>query len=130
MRVYLCGGINGCSDSECKDWREAAKAALQNVECVDPMRRDFRGREDDCAAEIVEGDKADIQSCDVVLVNYPKPSTGTDMEVLFAWERAKAVIAVVPPGAVISPWLKYHSHYIVYNFASAYDLINQSAAKG
>ena len=28
VTVYLCGGINGLSDAECSDWREAAKAAL------------------------------------------------------------------------------------------------------
>lgn len=23
-KVYLCGPINGCTDSECKDWRAEA----------------------------------------------------------------------------------------------------------
>lgn len=46
MKVYLCGPINGCTDDQCKNWREAAKQVLSDT--VDPMRRDYRGREDDC----------------------------------------------------------------------------------
>jgi hypothetical protein len=43
MKVYLCGPINGCTDSECIDWRAAAKKRLSDT--IDPMRRDYRGRE-------------------------------------------------------------------------------------
>ena len=47
--VYLCGGINGLSDEDCTDWREATKAELYNhFNFLDPMRRDYRGREAEC----------------------------------------------------------------------------------
>lgn len=112
MKVYLCGGINGLSDDRCKTWREYAKAKLR-CETIDPMRRDYRGIEDQNACEIVCGDKLDINECDVLLVNASRPSWGTAMEVLFAWEREKPCYCVAGgPGETISPWLRYHSTMI------------------
>ena len=121
MKIYLCGPINGCTDDECKEWREAAKRMLPDT--LDPMRRDFRGREDDCAAEIVEGDKADIDQCGALLVNYDKPSVGTSMEILYAWERGKKVIIVAAKGASVSPWLRYHATCVVGSFREAFDIL-------
>lgn len=107
MRVYLCGPINGCTDDEATSWREVAKAELGPDNCIDPMRRDYRGREDSHVTEIVEGDKNDISSCDAVLANCWHASWGTAMEIYLAHLFCKPVIAVVPPGPV-SPWLRYH----------------------
>lgn len=73
MKVYLCGPINGCTDQECKDWREAVKARLP--ETLDPMRRDYRGKETESYREIVELDKRDVEAAGVILVNYDKPSS-------------------------------------------------------
>ena len=39
MIVYLCGGINNLTDSECNDWRTKAKETLKH-KTLDPMRRD------------------------------------------------------------------------------------------
>lgn len=117
--IYLCGPINGCSDEECKDWREYVKAAVGHTICIDPMRRDYRGREAEAFREIVELDKIDVARSSVILVNYDKPSVGTSMEVLFAWQIGKPVIVVCRPDAIISPWLRYHSHAIVNSFDDA-----------
>jgi nucleoside 2-deoxyribosyltransferase len=122
-KVYLCGPINGCTDAEAKDWREYVKTMLPDT--LDPMRRDYRGREAECVDEIVELDKIDVTNSDVLLVNYDKPSVGTSMEVLYAFERGKAVVVVARPEASISPWLRYHSHSIVHSFAEAIDFINR-----
>lgn len=121
MKVYLCGPINGCTDAECKDWRELAKRLLPDT--LDPMRRDYRGREDECIAEIVEGDKADIDQCSALLVNYDKPSVGTSMEILYAWERKIQVVVVASKEARISPWLRYHATKIVHSFMEALELL-------
>jgi len=121
MKVYLCGPINGCTDEESKNWREAAKAILPDT--LDPMRRDYRGREDQYVAQIVEGDKADIDECDALLVNYDKPSVGTSMEILYAWEKKKKIITVARPETRISPWLRYHSTQIVNSFNEAFKLL-------
>lgn len=117
MKVYLCGPINGCTDAEAKDWRAFVASRLPDT--VDPMVRDYRGQEAVAWREIVEQDKADIDRCEALLVNYVKPSVGTSMEMLYAWERGKRVITVCAADAVISPWLRYHSHAIVHSFAEA-----------
>jgi nucleoside 2-deoxyribosyltransferase len=123
VRVYLCGPINGCSDSEAKDWREAAKLRLKDT--LDPMRRDYRGRESECCAEIVVLDKRDIEGSDVVLVNYVKPSVGTSMEIFWAWLLGIPVIVACSPFAEISPWLRYHVTKIVHSFEDAFTWIER-----
>jgi hypothetical protein len=91
--VYLCGGINGLSDSACRDWRETAKAALVAYQILDPMRRDYRGKEDDSVAEIVDGDKVDVAASNTLLVNASRPSWGTAMEIMHAFERGKRIVS-------------------------------------
>lgn len=116
MRIYLCGPINGRSDDDCKGWREYVKGNFGlspfrgRVVFVDPMDRDYRGRELEpgIAAEIVENDKRDIESCDVLVVYYDKPSVGTSMEVLFAHQLGKRILLVDKSGKPLSPWLLYH----------------------
>lgn len=117
MKVYLCGGINGLTDGQAKDWREEARALI-NGECLDPMRRDYRGKEDESVEEIYRGDLADIVACDVVLVNASRASWGTAMEMVYARLMGKRVIAVVPSGP-ISPWLRKHSDLIVTTLTEA-----------
>jgi hypothetical protein len=99
--VYLCGGINGIPDAACKDWRAVARETLipgperSRFRILDPMARDYRGREDKCVDEIVEGDKRDVLDSDVILVNASRPSWGTAMEIMFAWSLRKRIIAFV-----------------------------------
>lgn len=116
MKVYLCGPINGCTDSEAKDWREALKGSVLaqwRTIFIDPMKRDYRGREAESYREIVDLDKRDVRNADVVLVNYSKPSVGTSMEMFYAWTIGTPVILWCAPDAIISPWLRYHSTSIV-----------------
>jgi hypothetical protein len=122
-KTYLCGPINGCTDEEAKNWREMIKAEVGAESCIDPMRRDYRGREDECVDELVELDKIDVLEADIILVNYDKPSVGTSMEVLYAWMHHKNIIVVCKEGTVISPWLRYHSTYIVHSFTDALSII-------
>jgi len=111
--VYLCGAINGCSDSEAKDWRETVKSELAGTfEFLDPMRRDYRGREDECYAEIVAGDLKDIQDSDIVLVAADKPSWGTGMEAFYSYYQGKQVL-VICGQARVSPWLRFHASALV-----------------
>lgn len=116
--IYLCGPINGCTDAEANDWRTAVKEQWLG-KCIDPMKRDYRGKEAEAFREIVELDKIEVAACDVMLVNYDKPSVGTSMEILYAWERGKRIVVVCRPEAVISPWLRYHSHYLAHSFDNA-----------
>jgi hypothetical protein len=121
--IYLCGPINGCTDEECVTWRELVKS-LWDGPTLDPMRRDYRGKEHDSVREIVEFDKIDVTNSDVILVNYDKPSVGTSMEVLYAWERGKTVVVVSKWGKEgLSPWLLYHSHAVCRSFDAAVNWI-------
>jgi nucleoside 2-deoxyribosyltransferase len=113
MKVYLCGPINGCTDSEAIDWREQVKYHFPSA--IDPMSRDYRGREQIDYREIVDLDKRDVREADVILVNYSKPSVGTAMEVFYAWTLGKPVLVWCAENAVISPWLRYHSTSIVHS---------------
>lgn len=127
MTTYLCGGINGLSDADCRDWREVAKAQLLTG-TLDPMRRDYRGREDESVKEIVIGDLADINESNFVLVNATRPSWGTAMEAFYAASKCKTVIAWVNPGPV-SPWLRYFCHQIHESLDGAITAINELAGE-
>jgi nucleoside 2-deoxyribosyltransferase len=120
--IYLCGPINGCTDEECTNWRELVKSKWQG-RCIDPMVRDYRGREAEAYREIVELDKIDVVEADIILVNYDKPSVGTAMEILYAWERGKRIVVVAREDAVISPWLRYHATNLVHSFDDALRVI-------
>lgn len=124
MIVYLCGGINGLSDGEAKDWRIWASCFFASDDCasrslittLDPMRRDYRGKEDESVEEIFRGDLADIIASDALLVNASRPSWGTGQEMVYARMMNKPVISIVPSGP-ISPWLRKHSTKIVSSLA-------------
>lgn len=120
--VYLAGPINGCTDDECMGWRETAKQLLK-LGTKDPMDRDYRGSEEMSVNELVDGDKQDIAKCVWLLANCPKPSYGTPMEILFAYERGVKVVVVVPEGRV-SPWLTYHAREVFHTIEDACEYIN------
>jgi nucleoside 2-deoxyribosyltransferase len=126
--VYLCGGINGLSDAECKGWRDEATRALipAGFFVLDPMTRDYRGTEADNARTIVHGDLFDIMRSDVLLVNAVRPSWGTAMEVGFAFRpngmHRKTVIAFNVP-AKPSPWLVYHCDRLFPTLAEALEYV-------
>lgn len=130
--VYLCGGINGLTDEQAKGWREVAKAAfVDKVFVLDPMRRDYRGREDECVNEIVRGDLEDIRKSDALLVNAARPSWGTAMEVYHAATNSlhpgdcapeRLIVTIVPSGPV-SPWLRRYSTHIVPTLEQGIELI-------
>lgn len=111
MILYLCGPINGCTDDEACTWRQWFRE--QGCWCIDPMARDYRGKEAESYREIVDLDKLDIRECDVVVVMYTQPSVGTSMEVFYAWTIGKPVIVIDESSKPISPWLRYHSTTIV-----------------
>lgn len=109
--VYLCGGINGLTDSDCNDWRQLAKDNLTQP-TLDPMRRDYRGIEGDNVEAIVQGDLEDIEAANVFLVNAVRPSWGTAMEIVYAYQQGKRIHAFADHNKPISPWLRFHCTFI------------------
>lgn len=124
--TYLCGCINGLSDSECRDWREVAKELLK-TETLDPMRRDYRGKEDESVDEIVKGDLDDIAASTFMLVNATRPSWGTAMEIVYACEGQRLGIVAFVGDARVSPWLRYHCDQIFRTVEEAVAFINEHA---
>ena len=86
--------------------RAAQLVAAKGWEPVDPMRRDFRGSTEGKEAEIVEGDLADIDSCDIVLAAFTAPDEGTAMEAWYAHARGIPVVGYTG-GAPAHPWAVY-----------------------
>lgn len=125
--IYLCGPIFGRSNADAIDWREEVKASSP-WPTLDPMRRDYRGREVQLYREIVEGDLRDIGECWALLVYFDKPSVGTSMEIFNAYWIGKKVVVINASGDVrISPWLIFHSHAIVSSVADGLDLLDRLA---
>lgn len=121
--TYLCGGIDGLTDWECNHWREYAAENL-TTSIYDPMRRDYRGVEDDFVDDIVMKDLTDISSSAYVLVNATRPSWGTAMEIVYAHNLSKVVVAFTGNVNLVSPWLRYHCTKICYCVDDAISIIN------
>ena len=120
--IYLAGPILGCTDEEVNGWRQGFMGRLPTCGFLDPMRRDYRGREAENADVIVEEDKEDIDASDVLLAYCWQASWGTGMEIHYAWSKTGHtngggdflnVVVVIPEGITVSPWLIYHSHVVV-----------------
>jgi nucleoside 2-deoxyribosyltransferase len=106
-RVYLAGPP--FSD----EYRRRASVLVREHgwEPVDPMRRDFRGATEGREAEIVDGDLADIDSCDAVLAAFTAPDEGTSMEAWYAHARGTKVVAYTG-GEPAHPWTVYVSESV------------------
>ena len=102
MRVYLAG------PPFAEEYRRRATAlvAERGWEPVDPMRRDYRGRTQGNEREIVEGDLADIGSCDAVLAAFSSADEGTAMEAWYAHSRGTRVVGYTG-GTPPHPWTVY-----------------------
>lgn len=137
--IYLGGPINGCTDEEANGWREKFIDLMADrvgtFSYLDPIRRDYRGREDECVQEIIEGDCDDILDSDVILAYCWQPSWGTAMEIFYAWDRRnflrmgyqpRRIVVVVPLGARVSPWLRGHSDVVVPTLEAAADWIAEN----
>jgi hypothetical protein len=120
--VYLSGGIAGLTAQECNGWREDA-AVLLRLPVLDPMRWDQSGRSASPVAEIVERDLRDIDECAAVLVKVDKPSWGTAMEIRYAYQLGKPVIAFGVPN-VASAWLEHHCARFFETLDAAVDYLN------
>jgi nucleoside 2-deoxyribosyltransferase len=116
MLVYLAGHYNA------DIYRARASTAL--LRCghapLDPMRRDYRGIEDDSVQELVQGDLRDIVDCTHVLANFSTDDTGTSMECWFAHSIGRPVHAFVDrEDQRIGPWVRYIATTVSIGFDNA-----------
>ena len=105
--LYLCGGIYNLTKKQQKEWRNQVKKELsKHYKIIDPTNKPYTGRNQ---KEIVEYDKQNIIRSDVIIVNATKPSWGTAMEILYAYQHHKKIIVFTKDK---NPWLEYHSTVI------------------
>lgn len=145
-RVYLAGPIQHAPDDG-KNWRNSIKEDFSSVNWEDPLDNyDFsldkyiwseQASDEDyddpekevvTAANIVEEDKEAIDKSDAVLVGWRTDisTCGTPMEILYAWQEDTPVIVwnrFSSPEPELSPWLQYHSEWIVNERALAVSII-------
>lgn len=122
-RVYLAG------PPFADEYRRRASELLiaAGWEPVDPMRRDFRGRTEGHEQEIVEGDLADIRSCDAVLADFGEPDEGTAMEAWYAHGAGVPVIAFTA-GRWAHPWTVYVAAKVCESLEEAVSALAQDLA--
>jgi 8-oxo-dGTP diphosphatase len=120
--VYLSGGIAGLTAEECNDWRQRAILLLR-ARALDPMRHDYSGRRQVDVAEIVDTDLRDIDDCEALLVRVEQPSWGTAMEIRYAHQLGKPIIAWGVP-SVASAWLEHHCTRFYETLDEACDYLN------
>jgi nucleoside 2-deoxyribosyltransferase len=118
-RVYLAG------PPFADEYRRRAAELLlaHGCEPVDPMRRDFRGRTEGNEAEIVEGDLAEIASCDAVLAAFTAADEGTAMEAWHAHAIGKPVV-VYTAGTPPHPWTVYVAERVCADLEDAVDAVS------
>lgn len=123
--VYLAGAIKGCKQKDIHEWRDHCVSML-NCKVSNPAMRDFSYPQCvDAMNDIVNPDKNMIDSCSILLANCWQISVGTSMEILYAWERNKLVITVVPEDSFVSAWITAHSHKIFNKLDDAINYINE-----
>src|SRR6266704_6258031 len=126
--LYLAGPIDHCTYDEIHGWRERAKA-LWPGKCFDPSARVFDHVTGPAnMKQLVEEDKVEISSSDALLVHYIEPKagsrmTGTTMEIPYGFEKGKFVV-VVTDVEFLSPWVRYHCHYVVSSVEEGIQIIN------
>ena len=122
IKIYLAGPILGMTTHQAKNWRDYAIMRLtslshiNNIEngkrkfdCLDPPRRQCTKENPMTNNEIVLLDKKDVEDADIIIVNYNAPSIGTAMEVLYAHQLNKIILAFTNlPEESQSPWMQYH----------------------
>jgi nucleoside 2-deoxyribosyltransferase len=123
-RVYLAG------PPYADEYRRRAAALVRDIgwEPVDPMRRDFRGQTQGKEAEIVDGDLADIESCDAMLAAFTSPDEGTAMEAWHARVLGKLVIAYTG-GTPSHPWTVYVADVVTDDLEDAVRALNAETAQ-
>ena len=145
-KVYLAGPITGCTWSQSEDWRDTLKSMeIKNVELFSPLRgkqylkdREFiadhyKDKLMSTSRAIMTRDSFDVRTSAAIVVNFQgskRISIGTVMEIAWAWDQNKPVIAIYDE-LDDKPDLHDHSmlneavSWKVYNLEDAADILRQ-----
>ena len=151
FNVYLAGPINNCNDEEAYGWRRDLKITFSNlgIGCIDPLDRDFRGKEVLNYRDIVENDLEAIRKSDCLLAylwKHDQPYFGTAMEIMYAHMIDIPVVSVMPfptnlkgekllaeaggKNYTFHPWIQYNSNLVVNKLEDAVEHIDYCVKYG
>lgn len=120
--IYLCGPIAGRTDAECVYWRDLI-SILWDGPTLNPLRRDYRGRELENPKQLVSDDLDDIRASAGLIVWFDAPSVGTSMEIFYAHHVRNLPIVVIDrrpnKDVPLSPWLVEHTDVIAVHVHTA-----------
>jgi nucleoside 2-deoxyribosyltransferase len=109
MKIYLAGSI------EEKEYRKYVHDNYGHLfEIYDPLRM-----VDQESSELVNEDKLLITKSDCLVAYVERPSFGTPMEIIFAYERSIPVY-VITTKFVSSKWVKFHATKIFNNIEDCF----------
>ena len=135
--IYCAGPISYCSYDEATLWRDNVKQMLSDkFEILSPMRGKewlknensispvgYDNRPISSSEEIFCRDTGDVQSCNIILVNFldsQQISAGTMFEIGMAWTLKKEIIIVLEDGNI-------HNHIFVHQPATkVFNTINDA----
>jgi nucleoside 2-deoxyribosyltransferase len=117
---YLSGPIDNCSDVEINDWRKYIIDNYPGYSWYDPTKLTSKYSDFD---DIIREEKKMIETCDFMLVYPWKPSSGTAMELMYAYMLLKPIILIKLLDDYVSPWMMYHSDYIAPSFKDGMEYI-------
>lgn len=130
--TYLSGSIYGIPKEDAAGWRKDITKKLDGkIWCIDPLRKPYEVLEDkykEYWKDIVETDKRDIDLSDFIILKFDRPSAGTMMEQIYAYDRGKPVY-VLSDKDRYSPWVKYHSTKIFNGMNELIDYVVQTHVK-
>lgn len=149
--VYLAGPIDGLSYAEGIEWRQHAQStlAVQGIKGLSPQRgkgyiadlkeiadeMDFSKQEGlsdnpmSTSRGILARDKFDALNCSVLFVNFlgaTRVSTGTIMEIAWAYQQGKPIIVVLDDDDTLHrnhPMLRETFDYVVNNIDAGLNIV-------
>ena len=136
LKIYLAGPVDNCSSSEQMVWRRMVQSVYHQYKYMDPMAYEvdvMRGKKS--MNEIIQLEKQDIYNCDVLLAYPWNPSSGTAMEIMYAYmlntdvrrnDKIKIVV-VIEKNKYLSPWISHHATVVVDDFYKAFEWIENNS---
>jgi hypothetical protein len=119
IKIYLASTIYQCDPG--KSWKKRFMDQLDSslYEFFDP------DPVSECNNSMIARDKYEITNCNIFVAYIERPTFGTSMEILHAFNQQTIPILVINPGLKYANdlWLKYHSHLICDNVIECTDHI-------
>lgn len=130
ISIYLSGPIDNCDDEDIRSWRIQCKQCYPQYIFGDPLSHEvdyLRGKL--TMDQVIDQEKEDILHSDYVLCYPWKASSGTAMEVMFAYMNNIPVLTISKKGQYLSEWIRHHSTKVFDNPQEAFTYISEVTSK-